>query len=141
MAKVSQTKKKVEPEEIMSCIFTMRPETNKSVAAPVTTFYTMIGLSKIKDGDGNSLIEGENKEQVFAKAIRTDDKTTFYVKCNHRNFYNPIDVMGERNRRQRLGEPSWTFVSVNPTTFAYYLSFLRNKTERSLRQAEKEHYG
>lgn len=82
----------------------------------------------------------EDDSKAYAKEVRLDTKTIYYVKQNKNGrLYNPNGIYSERQQQKQLRYgPNWNFREVSKKVFEYYTKFLETKNEAWLSHAERE---
>ena len=78
------------------------------------------------------------KEHPYIHAIQTANRFMVKVGQNGRLF-NPYGLYSEgMETKQRVGRPTWKFVTTNESNFKNYVKFLTTKNEVFLKNAERE---
>lgn len=104
--------------------------------------YTISSRQDYKDENGNFRIESMDlqkaKEHPYIHAIQTPNRFMVKVGQNGRLF-NPYGLYSEgMETKQRVGRPTWKFVTTNENNFKNYVKFLTTKNEIFLKNAERE---
>ena len=104
--------------------------------------YTISNRQDYKDENGDFRIESMDlqkaKEHPYIHAIQTPNRFMVKVGQNGRLF-NPYGLYSEgMETKQRVGRPTWKFVTTNENNFKNYVKFLTTKNEIFLKNAERE---
>ena len=104
--------------------------------------YTISSRQDYQDEDGNFRIESMDlqkaKQHPYIHAIQTPNRFMVKVGQNGRLF-NPYGLYSEgMETKQRVGRPTWKFVTTNQNNFKNYVKFLTTKNEIFLKNAERE---
>ena len=104
--------------------------------------YTISSRQDYKDEDGNFRIESMDLDKArvhpYIHAIQTPNRFMVKVGQNGRLF-NPYGLYSEgMETKQRVGRPTWKFVTTNENNFKNYVKFLTTKNEIFLKNAERE---
>ena len=104
--------------------------------------YTISSRQDYKDEDGNFRIESMDLDKAkvhpYIHAIQTPNRFMVKVGQNGRLF-NPYGLYSEgMETKQRVGRPTWKFVTTNQNNFKNYVKFLTTKNEIFLKNAERE---
>ena len=104
--------------------------------------YTISNRQDYKDENGDFRIESMDlqkaKEHPYIHAIQTPNRFMVKVGQNGRLF-NPYGLYSEgMETKQRVGRPTWKFVTTNQNNFKNYVKFLTTKNEIFLKNAERE---
>ena len=104
--------------------------------------YTISSRQDYQDEDGNFRIESMDlqkaKQHPYIQAIQTPNRFMVKVGQNGRLF-NPYGLYSEdMETKQRVGRPTWKFITTNENNFKNYVKFLTTKYEIFLKNAERE---
>ena len=104
--------------------------------------YTISSREDYKDQEGNFRIATMDlqkaKENPYVHAIKTANRFMVKVGQNGRLF-NPYGLYSEgMETKQRVGRPTWKFITTNESNFRNYVKFLTTKNEVFLKNAERE---
>ena len=104
--------------------------------------YTISSRQDYEDEDGNFRIESMDlqkaKQHPYIHAIQTPNRFMVKVGQNGRLF-NPYGLYSEgMEPKQRVGRPTWKFITTNENNFKNYVKFLTTKNEIFLKNAERE---
>jgi hypothetical protein len=104
--------------------------------------YTISSRQDYKDEDGNFRITSMDLDKArvhpYIHAIQTPNRFMVKVGQNGRLF-NPYGLYSEgMETKQRVGRPTWKFVTTNENNFKNYVKFLTTKNEIFLKNAERE---
>ena len=104
--------------------------------------YTISSRQDYQDEDGNFRIESMDLDKAkvhpYIHAIQTPNRFMVKVGQNGRLF-NPYGLYSEgMETKQRVGRPTWKFVTTNENNFKNYVKFLTTKNEIFLKNAERE---
>lgn len=119
-----------------------KPEDVEIVHSDTIFLYTISSREDYKDQEGNFRIAPMDlqkaKENPYVHAIKTANRFMVKVGQNGRLF-NPYGLYSEgMETKQRVGRPTWKFITTNESNFRNYVKFLTTKNEVFLKNAERE---
>lgn len=137
--KVAAKGNRISMEEMFSGLYVPNPGKNPRKKVPdrrTTVLYGMIGSSKTKDKNDNTIVT--DAKDAFAKEIQ-GVSPSYFLLADRIKFKNPLD---ETHKTDRIkGIERWKWVEVSEKAFQFYLKFLKTQAVRYLTSAEKEQYG
>ena len=107
-----------------------------------TILYTVSGRQDFVDENGFFQINfqpvDDAKKNPYVHAIKHQNRYLVKLGENGRLF-NPYGLYSEgMETKQRVGRPTWKFVTTNENNFKNYVKFLTTKNEIFLKNAERE---
>lgn len=93
-------------------------------------------------GKAYPFLHDPNSKKALAKVDISSNGTRYFIKQNSsRQFFNPINSMGENNNRNKIRKLSpdrWDFREVGYKVFMHYLNFLKTHNVAWLKNCERE---